>query len=75
MKTQGQTIAKPVRKRCNCDYLIAGVIKRAVRDYERLRRAIGPEQVDMMLEAARPQEQAEKERKRAARRKADLDAR
>ena len=26
MKTQGQTIAKPVRKRCNCDYLIAGVI-------------------------------------------------
>ncbi len=46
-----------------------------VRDYERLKRVIGPEQTDRILEAARQQEQAEKDRKRAARRKADLDAR
>ena len=50
-------------------------LREEVRDYERLKRAIGPEQASMMLEAARQQEQAEKERKRAARRKADLDAR
>ena len=50
-------------------------LKEEVRDYERLKRAIGPEQASMMLAAARQQEQAEKERKRAARRKADLDAR
>ncbi len=50
-------------------------LREEVRDYERLKRAIGPEQTSMMLEAARQQEQAEKERKRAARRKADLDAR
>ncbi len=50
-------------------------LREEVRDYERLKRAIGPEQARMMLEAACQQEQAEKERKRAARRKADLDAR
>ena len=50
-------------------------LREEVRDYERLKRAIGPDQASMMLEAARQQEQAEKERKRAARRKADLDAR
>ena len=50
-------------------------LREEVRDYERLKRAIGPEQTDRMLEAALQQEQVEKERKRAARRKADLDAR
>ena len=49
-------------------------LREEVRDYERLKRAIGPEQADRMLEAARQQKQAEKERKRAARRKADLGA-
>ena len=50
-------------------------LREEARDYERLKRAIGPEQADRMLETARQQEQAEKERKRAARRKADIDAR
>ena len=50
-------------------------LREEVRDYERLKRAIGPDQASMMLEAARQQEQAERERKRTARRKADLDAR
>ena len=49
--------------------------KGKVRDYERVRRAIGPEQADRILEAAYQQEQAEKERKRAARQKARLGAR
>ena len=44
-------------------------------DYERVRRAIGPEQADRILEAAYQQEQAEKERKRDARQKARLGAR
>ncbi len=37
-----------------------------VRDYERARRAIGPGQADRILKAVHQQEQAEKERKRAA---------
>ena len=37
-------------------------LKGKVRDYERVRRAIGPEQADRILEAAYQQEQAEKER-------------
>ena len=40
-------------------------LKGKVRDYERVRRAIGTEQADRILEAAYQQEQAEKERKRA----------
>ncbi len=50
-------------------------LREEVRDCERLKRAIGPEQTDRILEDLRQREQAEKERKRAARRKADLDAR
>ena len=50
-------------------------LKGQVRDYERVRRAIGPEQVDRILEAAYQQEQTEKERKRAARQKVKLGAR
>ena len=50
-------------------------LKGKVRDYERVRRAIGPEQADRILEAAYQQEQAEKERKRAARQKQRLGAR
>ena len=50
-------------------------LREEVRDYERLKRAIGPEQADRILEDSRQREQAEKERKRTARRKADLDAR
>ena len=49
--------------------------KRQVRDYERVRRAIGPEQADRILEAVYQQEQAEKERKRAARPKMRVGAR
>ena len=44
-------------------------LKGQVRDYERVRRAIGPEQAGRILEAAHRQEQAEKERKRATRQK------
>ena len=44
-------------------------------DYERVKRAIGPEQADRILEAAYQQEQAEKERKRAARQKTRVGAR
>ena len=44
-------------------------------DYERVKRAFGPEQVDRILEAAYQQEQAEKERKRAARQKTRVGAR
>ena len=50
-------------------------LKGQVRDYERVRRAIGPEQADKILEAVYQQEQAEKERKRDARQKARLGAR
>ena len=46
-----------------------------VRDYERVRRAIGPEQADRILEAAYQQEQTEKERKRATKRKVRLGVR
>ena len=46
-----------------------------VMDYERLKRAIGPEQADRILEAAYQQEQAEKERKHTARKKARLGIR
>ena len=44
-------------------------------DYERVKRAFGPEQVDRILEAAYQQEHAEKERKRAARQKTRVGAR
>ena len=50
-------------------------LKGQVRDYERVRRAIGPEQADRILEAAYQQEHAEKERKRAAKSKIRIDAR
>jgi len=50
-------------------------LKGKVRDYERVRRAIGPEHADRILEATYQQEQVEKERKRIARQKARLDAR
>ena len=50
-------------------------LKGKVRDYERVRRAIGTEQADRILEAAYQQEQAEKERKRAARQKTRVGAR
>ena len=50
-------------------------LKGQIRDYERVRRAIGPEQADKILEAAHQQEQAEKERKRATKQKARLGAR
>ena len=50
-------------------------LKGKVRDYERVRRAIGPEQADKILEAVYQQEQAEKERKRAARPKMRVGAR
>ena len=46
-----------------------------VRDYERLKRAIGPEQADRILKAAYRQEQAEKERMHSARRKVRLGTR
>ena len=46
-----------------------------VRDYERLKQAIGPEQADRILETVYQQEQVEKERKRAARQKVKLGAR
>jgi chromosome segregation ATPase len=44
-------------------------------DYERVRRAIGPEQADRILEAAHQQEQPEKERKRATKQKVELRTR
>ena len=50
-------------------------LKGQVRDYERVRRAIGPEQADRILEAAHQQEQAEKERKRGSRQKARAEVR
>ena len=50
-------------------------LKEQVRDYERVRRAIGPEQADKILEAAYQQEQVEKERKWGARSKMRVGAR
>ena len=50
-------------------------LKGQVRDYERVRRAIGPEQADRILEAAYQQEQVEKERKWGARSKMRIGAR
>ena len=50
-------------------------LKGQVRDYERVRKAIGPEQTDKILEAAYQQEQAEKEHKRATRQKVKFGAR
>ena len=50
-------------------------LKGKVRDYERVRRAIGPEQADRILEAAYQQEQVEKERKWGARSKMRVGAR
>ena len=44
-------------------------------DYERVKRAFGPEQVDRILEAAYQQEQVEKERKWGARSKMRVGAR
>ena len=44
-------------------------------DFERVKRAIGPEQADRILEAAHQQEQAEKERRRGTRQKTRSDAR
>ena len=38
-------------------------MKGQVRDYERVRRAIGPEQADRIMEAAYQQEKVEKEKK------------
>ena len=56
-------------------YLDGKQRKGKVRDYERVRRAIGPEQADKILEAVYQQEHAEKERKRAAKSKIRIDAR
>ena len=50
-------------------------LKGQVRDYERVRRAIGPEQADRILEVAYQQEQAEKERRRGSRQKARASTR
>ena len=50
-------------------------LKGEVRDYERLKRAIGPGQVDRILETVHQQEQAEKERKHIARQKARVGTR
>ena len=50
-------------------------LKGQVRDYERVRRAIGPEQADRILEAAYQQEQVEKEQKWGARSKIRVGAR
>ncbi len=50
-------------------------LKEQVRDYERVRQAIGPEQADRILEAAHQQEQFEKKRKQATRQKARVGAR
>lgn len=50
-------------------------LKGQVRDYERLKRAIGSEQVDRILETVHQQEQAEKEHKQSARRKVRLGTR
>ena len=50
-------------------------LKGKVRDYERVRRTIGPEQADRILEAAYQQEQVEKEQKWGARSKIRVGAR
>ena len=44
-------------------------------DYERVKRAFGPEQVDKVLKSSHQQEREEKKRKRKARQKQDLVAR
>ena len=56
-------------------YLDGKQRKGKVRDYERVRRAIGPEQADRILEAAYQQEQVEKEQKWGARSKIRVGAR
>ena len=50
-------------------------LKGQVRDYERVRRAIGPEQADRILEVAYQQEQAEKERRQGSRQKVRVSVR
>ena len=50
-------------------------LRGTVADFERVKRAIGLEQTDRILEAAHQQEQAEKEQKRAARQKSRLGVR
>ena len=50
-------------------------LRGTVADFERVKRAIGPEQADRILEAAYQQEQAEKERRRGTRKKTRSDAR
>ena len=49
-------------------------LRGTVADFERVRRTIGPEQADKILEVAHQQEQAEKERRRRPRQKAKLGA-
>lgn len=44
-------------------------LRRTVADFERVKRAIGSEQADKILEAAHQQEQAEKERRRGSKQK------
>lgn len=56
-------------------YLDGKQRKGKVRDYERVRRAIGPEQADRILEAAYQQERVEKEQKWGARSKIRVGAR
>ena len=50
-------------------------LKGQIRDYERVKQAIGQEQTNRILEAAYQQEQAEKERKHNARQKVRLGTR
>ena len=50
-------------------------LKEQVRNYERVRQAIGPEQTDRILERAKQQEQTEKELKRTSKQKAKSGAR
>ena len=50
-------------------------LKGQVRDYERVRQAIGPEQADRILEVAYQQEQAEKERRQGSRQKVRVSVR
>ena len=44
-------------------------------DYERVKRAFGPKEVERAVEAAKQQEQAEKERRRGSRQKARASTR
>ena len=50
-------------------------LKGQIRDYERVRQAIGPEQADRILEVAYQQEQAEKERRQGSRQKVRVSVR